>query len=498
MAHYRKAVAKMIKLHSLLVALLMLFPVGSALSEAVKISEVSGEQCTATQDFNALRQCARERSWVLGNLDESVEAYRLYLKERPKDAQAWLEYAQVEIWRGDYQRSKAALDHYRDQFGDDDHYRQKLARLLARAELPEAAFAINEPLRIASPDNYDLQYTHTLILRAQHRPDEMMDSLTTLETLKPDHKDTQDISRFARTPLRHHLRIGGDYYNDSDDITIRQITIDGRYQLSNYRTALSVGFSNENLKAEVGSGLETAFGQRKIELEQTWLGIEHQWTPWLWTELRAGSADIQNGGSDDTHRLLVDVNPMDNLAVQFQHKKSVYDISPRAVSLGIVQTMDQFNLQYRPNLEWSIDGQIGTSNFSDDNSKSYLVITPRRAFVRKEQFKLDLGMSGEWFGFEEDLNNGYYDPDYYRRFALTSFAHWKINDDNGLGVALSLGWHKDNSMDSYDFGEDIAVEGYFGIFRSWYLTARAGYVKRYNTLGNYNGTLVNAALMRRF
>jgi len=80
---------------------------------------------------------------------------------------------------------------------------------------------------------------------------------------------------------------------------------------------------------------------------------------------------------------------------------------------------------------------------------------------------------------------------------MTAFSYWKIDDDNGISAALSLGRHKDETMPSYKFGEDAVVEGYFGIFRDWYLRAHAGFAERYNTSGSYNGLSLSASLMRR-
>lgn len=454
--------------------------------------------CLKPNDIKMLRRCAREASWTKGRLDESTKAYRAYLAARPDDAKAWLEYAQVEIWLGDYGTAGLALEHYRKHFGDDRAYRQKRARLLARAEWPDAAAALNDPLLAANPRDYDLNYTQTLILRADHRPAEAIDSLRTLQSLRPDSRDTADITRFVRTPFRSHLRAGFSYYNDSDDITIRRATVDGRYVLNNKRTALMAGYGDEHLKARLNSGLEVANGNRGISLGDTWVGVEHRWSPQLLTELRAGVTEVNGGDRIDTHRLSLQWNPHDNLALQLVHRRALYDLSPRSVSLGIIQTANRIDLNWRPNLDWFIDAQTGHSDFSDTNREQRLVIAPRRAVVRREHFKLDLGVSGEWFSFDKDFDHGYYDPDQYRRYALTAFSYWKIDDDNGVGTALSLGWHKDNHMSDFKFGEDISVVGYFGIFRNWYLTVRTGYVKRYNTIGNYDGFTANASLMRRF
>ena len=60
--------------------------------------------------------------------------------------------------------------------------------------------------------------------------------------------------------------------------------------------------------------------------------------------------------------------------------------------------------------------------------------------------------TGTWFGFDEELDNGYYDPDLYQSYMATGLAYWKISDDDGITVATDLGAVKDDDMDDFDFG----------------------------------------------
>jgi tetratricopeptide (TPR) repeat protein len=448
-------------------------------------------------DADAQLGLARVDGWA-GRLNASADAYQRYLAAHPENAVATLEYVQVEIWRGDYGKAKDVLDDYQARFGEDERYLGLLARLLARAEWPDAATAVYRPLLAAHPRDYGLNYTRTLTLRAGNRPAQAIDSLAVLQALRPDSRDTADVNRFVRTPTRSHVRGSVSYYDDSDEISILRLGADGRYVLDNKRTALMVGYDHERLRVRAGSGLDTIDGRSRIHFQELWLGVEHRFSPRVLGGARLGVADVQRKARIATHQLYLELDPADKLALRLAHKRALYDLSPRAVSLGIVQNGNLLSAHWRPDLRWFIDGQAGWSEFSDDNQKWQLVLAPRRAVVRHEHFNLDLGVSGEWFGFDRNLNNGYYDPEYYRRYAMTAFSYWKIDDDNGISAALSLGWHKDETMPSYKFGEDVVVEGFFGIYRDWYLRAHAGYAERYQNAGSYDGLSLSAALMRRF
>jgi hypothetical protein len=81
-----------------------------------------------------------------------------------------------------------------------------------------------------------------------------------------------------------------------------------------------------------------------------------------------------------------------------------------------------------------------------------------------------------WYGFGEDLNNGYYDPRYYERYGLNGYAYWKITDNNGVNVRVSAGAQRDDSDAEFDFGSDQDVDAKFGLYSDWMLRVHYGHV----------------------
>jgi hypothetical protein len=57
---------------------------------------------------------------------------------------------------------------------------------------------------------------------------------------------------------------------------------------------------------------------------------------------------------------------------------------------------------------------------------------------------------------------------------------------------------KDESMGSFQDGEDISAEGYFGIYSDWMLKARIGYASRRLASGAFDGWSGGLTLTRRF
>ncbi|MBT9591767.1 MAG: hypothetical protein IV089_12845, partial [Thiobacillus sp.] len=92
-----------------------------------------------------------------------------------------------------------------------------------------------------------------------------------------------------------------------------------------------------------------------------------------------------------------------------------------------------------------------------------------------------------------------YAPARYQRYALTAFTYWKLSDDDGVSVAFGLGPYKDNTMGGYRTGGDISAEGFFGIYRDWYLNVKAAYSDYGGgDTGAYRSRLFEVSLTRRF
>ena len=119
--------------------------------------------------------------------------------------------------------------------------------------------------------------------------------------------------------------------------------------------------------------------------------------------------------------------------------------------------------------------------------------------MRNQLLNLDLGVSGRWYGFDQDPGNGYYAPSLYQRYALTAFTYWKISDDDGVSVAFSYGPYKDNFMSGFRAGGDIVAEGFFGLYRDWYLNVKGG-VSHYGggATAGYDSQMFEINLTRRF
>lgn len=452
-------------------------------------------------DDAAQLDLARVASWM-GRTDFASRSYRELRARQPDLEAVWIESVRVEQWRGNYAAALALLDGYRERFGATAHYTEERARTLASAKRPRAALAVLEqPLR-AEPDNNHLRFSETVALTNGNRLQEALRSLDQVTAQRPDSAETRSLTRFVTTRLRPALTAGSDFSSDTDDLDALRSYLDADYSLAPDRSvALHLG--RDLLRAPRGSGLERIDGRRKARHEEAWLGYRQRFTPGLAGTLRAGGAQTE-GRDIFSYGAELEFDPGDTLALRLSRDYDFYAISPRALSLGIRRADNRLRASWNPDPLYFVDAEASYATFSDDNDRWEVALAPRRAVLRTQRLNLDLGVSAWLFGFSDQPGHGYYDPDLYQRYVTTAHGYWKLSDDDGISVLLTLGGHKDDSMDGFRFSGDVVTEGTFGLYDDWMLKVRAAFLHNGRSAASgidgsdYEAWWVGASLTRRF
>lgn len=450
----------------------------------------------APDDPGARLGIARVHYWQ-SQLDKSARAYRDYLAQQPGVAAAWMEYVVVVTELGDYARAMELLEDYRKRFGDNVAYRKQKARVLAWAERPTPSLGIVVELEPTLRDDYELGYTRTVALHYAHRPREALASLAEVARLRPDSKETVDLARFIRTPLRSNATVDFGYSTGSDDVTLRHAGVRGEYVI-NPETRLFGGTDRQRITADVGSGFEKPDGGTSIGYNRAWLGVQHRTSPTLSLDAQIGGGRAEGDGRF-IYEVGADVQPTDEWALRLARRQDLFAVSPLAAKLGIEQRANTLDATWTPDLRYTVASRFAYDTFSDGNERWEAELAPRRAFLRTQRLNLDLGVSGRWFGYDQDPGNGYYAPSRYQRYAVTAFTYWKISDDDGVSVIASYGPYKDNTLGGFRSGGDLVAEGFFGIYRDWFLDVKAA-LSNYGggATGGYRSSLFEVSLTRRF
>jgi len=448
------------------------------------------------EDDEALLNYARSSSWS-GHTDAAAIAYDQYLTEHPGEKEIYIEQAKVESWRGNYAASLGLLERYRETFGESDDYLHDKARVLAWANRPTEAMEILTQLLEKNADDYDLIYTQTIAFHNDDRPSEKLGALEKLAGLQPDSRDTHDIDRFVTTHLRPDVTFAGSVYTDSDDLDrYRGSVVAGCSPKPEIR--VEVGIETDHLEADRGSGFETRDGDKNADHTRGWIGIDAIINPRISVDGYIGAADAEGDG-----RFIfgagVDYRPFDNLRLRAETDYGFYVVSPRTVDLGIRRSSSHLQVDWEPDLLHVVFVDLGYNDLSDDNESWEAALAPRRRVLRREKINLDIGLRGTWSGFDEQLDNGYYDPDFYQSYMVTGLVYWKISDDDGVSLAVDLGAVKDDEMSGFDFGWGASVEGVFGLYRDVMLRVGGGVFENQGTEGGaFDAYTGHVALTFRF
>lgn len=480
----------------------------SVLKEHAEVATWNGDYQTASDSYRRLLEITPENDEVFlalarvegwqGNLDNAAEFYALYTSKYTNDAKAYLDYAYNEFWRGNFAKALELADDYRAAGGDDAQYYEARARFLAGGSYSDQALMITDDLLNANPDNKHAQYSRVVALNNAKRLPEAIDALGRLQAMPDEDGKTAELARVVTTQLRPQIRGDVSYASDSDDIDIFTTELVGQYAV-NPGLFLRAGALDGFLTADNGSGLDAISGAERVDHYGLWAGGSYQVNPDLWLHAGAGTHDTDATNAMFVYDARAEFRPADEWLMNFSVDRDFHAVSPRALSLDIARTDAQATATWRPNLEYTIDMQGGYADFSDGNARWNVALAPRKQILRTEDYNLDLGLSGRWFSFDDDLANGYYDPQNYRQFLLTSYSYLKLSDNDGISFIVAPGVHKDEDMDSYKFSGNFAVEGTFGLYEDWMMKARAGWVNNAGISSDtYQRGELGLSLTRRF
>jgi Flp pilus assembly protein TadD len=457
-------------------------------------------------DREALLGMARAQ-FLDGRLDASVASYARYRAAYPQDHAALLAESDAQMYRGNFHEADRLQSLYRSRAGDTPEYRKARAGLLARSGRPRTALALLEPQLAQAPQDYDLHLSRTLALHTDRQPARARESLATLERLGPERPETRGARLQVLTPQRTRVDAGIRFSSDTDDVDIRRIHASASLSPTP-QSRISATMSREHLDAPVGSGLEALGEARTAELDEFALAARHQFGPAVAGHARLGRAESDSDASTTTYRVGFDFRPSQRFNLSLERAHDVLAVSPRTVDMFIGRDRNLLSFSWQPGDRSFLDGVAAYERYDDGNRRSEITLAPRWAARRTQNYNLDLGLRAQWLSFEQDLNNGYYDPDSFYRVWLVGFSYWKLSENNGIGLVLAAGPERDMTLDdSIKFGGDAYVEGVFGIYRSWQLTASGGYGGRFTQSGagsatggsdSYRGYFAGLELGRRF
>lgn len=442
----------------------------------------------------ALDQQAREAAWS-GRIGDGLALMDRHLAEHPRDRAAQLDRVRFLAWRGDMAGAIEALD----ALGEDDHEARALrARVNAWAGRRDAALALNRPLLAADPANPDLAYTQAVALRRGAWPHQALGPLATVEAARPGAPDTRGLARSVRQALFSSVGVSWSVYEDSDDIRLESLGVEGAFRLADRWTLLADAVAREHSAPSVGPFAPIVRGG-KLDERRAGLGVVHAFSPDATLQAWVGRSSIDAPDDEVTiGRISYGQRLGDDLDIGLRVDRDRVVASPRSVSLGAMQTCVSLDVQWRPTMRDVVQARMGWGDLTYGNRRFGVDADYRHAITRLEKVNVDVGGQAEWFGYSRDPGQGYYSPDRYVRAAPLVAAYFKLGEEQGLQIQAVAGVQRDDEFTSWKRALDVSGELTLGIYTHWQLVARAAYSERFNEFGQYDGASVGLALRYRF
>ncbi len=366
------------------------------------------------QNNEARADRARVLAWA-GRLDESIAAYEAMLRRSPTDRLARLGLAQTRAWLDDLDSARAIYADLIDSNPRDIEALQGMARVTAwQGDLlaAEARWRAVEAMSTGDPTTL-IGLSQTL--RWQGRPAAALEALHRIPSDRRGTRDYTEERRWIGAAIGPWVRPAFTYEADSDDQRIATVVLRGAYPVV---PRLQLGFDTYYRHA--------AWNEQFVPNRQAWglVATGRYLAEPGWTVGLGVGASGSNGAAAETEPAV-----HASLASPTRHRvggtltfaRSAFDATALMIDSGVTYTEGGVSLRAEPAARWLVEGGFSYADFRGSQANRRLAgyvagtrrITP--AWIAATRFRA--------FGFENDLQDGYFDPNLYVH--AEAIARWR-------------------------------------------------------------------------
>jgi hypothetical protein len=429
-----------------------------------------------------------------GDAAGALRLMREHVAEHPDDRAARLDLARYYAWNGDAARAQQVLLADPEAAGSEEG-RALHAYLLAGADRPRAARALDAPLLAADAAAFQANFNEALALMQTSRPMLAVPYVEAVERAHPGSKDSLDLARRAWVRRASFVSFGLGSTHSTDDISLLAPTLNGEYRV-NDRLRLTGELGWWTHHADDGSFFD-ALGGDDLHQRRALVGLRYAPSEYGELQLAVGSSAIE-GDSTGLWRARGEARFSDAFSASLLFERDRFAASPRALDLGLTRNTGELNLHFSPGLRWIGDAWLRSDRYSDDNTRRDLTLALRRSVLRKPRFSLDLGGVVERMHYDFATSNGYYAPDDYRRYGLTAHAWLGLGEESGIALHGVLGRQRDETFDSWKSANDFDATLIVGSLSKWEGRFTVAYSQRAQNTGAYEAFYAGAQVIRRF
>ena len=407
------------------------------------LSELNAVLAQHPDHTGALEARALFQAWQ-GRYDESLSTYERLLSISPEHADAQRQRAQVLAWASDFEGSEAAYRALLEEDPDDVEARLGLARSHAFAGELDRALAQYDSILAGSPENVaamqgkarTLAWDDRLVdaealareavavdpeasaswivlgqvLQWQGRNAAAREALEEAIALSPTDGDAHDQLRVVDLALSPMARPSTTYEADSDDNRMVTTAVTAGWhpvpRLDLRLDAYRRGVEQNALERVSFGGMLTG----------TWVA-EPGWR----LLVGVGGSVTDAPGTPSYASVRAGVRSPERHVV-----RGAVDVSSQALDetaaltqRGVRFTSFAGSVRWKPRPVWRVDAAAGYALF--DGSEENRRVSGSLSASRRMGRSFSLGAGLRTFGYDKDLDDGYFDPDYYGIFEVTSW-----------------------------------------------------------------------------
>ena len=415
------------------------------------LEEVAQVLAVQPDNAEALEALAIFQAWA-GQFDEALASYDELLSIAPGSSSAQLQRAQAFAWAERFEASRAAYYALLARDPDDIEARLGLTRTLAVSQDFTGAITQYDEVLVRAPDEMraltgkvktlgwagrlwesermalqaveaDLSSAEAWsglgqVFRWQGRDAAAREALETAAELAPTNAVIRDRLRSLNLALAPVARPTVVYENDSDGNTMVTTLLAAGWHVIPRLDVRAEGYVKQ---LEQTSG----FGLLELTAQGVKISGRYQLRPG-WS-LSGGIGGSRSDGTDDPsnveYRLGVRTPDRNRLGGALNFASAGLNETAALAERGVRGTEVLLTGRWTQALGWRVDGRLGVGKFegTENNGRRSASLSASRRVGRF--FSFGAGLRG--FSFEKDLNDGYFDPDFYGIGEITSLWRYR-------------------------------------------------------------------------
>ncbi len=415
----------------------------------------------------ALQARAQFESWA-GNYDEALATYGRLQEITPDDPAVGLGRARVLSWASRHDAAIAAYDSVLRRNPRDTEALVGLGTVLAWASRLDSAEAVYRRVLEIEPGNAEAMrglaraagWSGRLVpaerrwreviarnpndaaawvglsqtLRWQGRSAGALDAARRAVAAAPTDRDAREALRWARQAVAP--RASGTYVTewDSDGNEIGTTSTSASARPLGPRTELRLELYRRVATADPDPAERSSLGAAGT----LWMQLEPGWG----FSGTVGTSVYDVDGTDPIPTYRLGVSSPGRYPVRANAGYAHYALDGTALLIQNQVYLDEFSVgaSWIPARRWTVSGNAGTAQFTGrESGEENRRVNGTLAVARRIAGPFTLGLGFRAFSFERDLNDGYFDPDFYGLGELTArwvreWRHWSVNAELAPGM----------------------------------------------------------------